>query len=306
MVTYNKKEDIEAQWLSVIPHPSCVTITGARGEGKSVLGFYLLELFYKRRGLPVYALGLPEEKFGLLPDFITGFTDIESIPENSVSFIDESSIRFHSYKWHTKETLVMDRIILSSRHRDQTLIFATHTLRKFAVGLVLDMNAIILKSPSKLHARMERRETKELTKIAKQHFNKIVLSERCKYAYVSSETYEGMLKNPTPSFWSEKLSKSYSGIKMDSGNSTSPIQCLLSEKPGYHAILMKIIDYQKAHQDTWLDWQGFSYSNVGVEPTTLRRLYTLGVIYPPYHFRSKHKQVYRIVDIKKLEAELNH
>lgn len=314
---------VAKQWLEVIEHPSCVMVTGARGEGKSALGFFLLELFHKETGLDVYSLGLPEKKFELLPEFITGLVNIADIPENSISLIDESSIRFHAYKWQSKQTEIMDMLMLSSRHKNQTYIFATHTARKFAAILLLDMDTVIMKSPSILHSRMERAETKELTKIAKKHFDKIDASERCKYAYVFGKTFEGMLENPIPTFWSDELSRSYAGIPLtsesiqsiDDDNAESSCENemvkLCKKKPEYISILERIVDFEENNadkkradrfDDTGKSDAVWEWTDVKVNPIRIRQLIYNGIV--ELVWGSNRTKIYKLTNREKVEEML--
>lgn len=210
------REYMENEWGRILRPPCAILVLGRRGKGKSALCYWLLELISKKYGLEAFVLGLPKEKRDLLPDTITPLDIIEDLPEGACILIDEASLRFYAKSYNTTEAKLMDQIVSVSRQKGQVLIFATHTARKFQATLLLDMDALIFKEPSLLHSKMERQETKDLTRVAREHFAKINEEDRVKYAYVVSENYEGMLKNPLVSWWSEDLSEAWAGLKFES------------------------------------------------------------------------------------------
>jgi len=104
-------------------------------------------------------------------------------------------------------------LVTEARHQEQLLIFATHTLRKLDIGVVMDADAIFFKEPSFLHSKFERSEIREITREVKEQFGKLK-GDRRKYTYVLSHDYEGFLKTPLPSFWCEELSKAQINVEI--------------------------------------------------------------------------------------------
>lgn len=203
---------------NIIQHPSIILIIGRRRYGKSALGFSILENFHNERKLATYAVSLPKEKHYLLPDWITPVETVEELPDNCVAMIDEGALKYHAYMWGAKETVVMDRMISVSGQRDQTFIFITHTMRKFAITLLLDVDILLCKNPSLLHSRLERSEVRKLVDKVAKEFNKLPRDEVKKNTYVISDDFDGFIRNKLPSFWSEELSKSYAGIPLENIN----------------------------------------------------------------------------------------
>lgn len=202
--------------MKIITHPSVILIIGRRRSGKSVLGYHITEKFHNEQpDLKVYSVSLPKEKRHLLPSWITPIDDVEELPDNCVAIIDEGAMRYHAHKWHKKETEVMDIMISVSGQRHQTFVFITHTLRKFAVTLLLDINVLLVKKPSLLQMKLERGEFRKLIEEIDREFNKIPKDDMKKSVYVISDDYKGFIRNPLPSFWSEELSEAYAGVNLN-------------------------------------------------------------------------------------------
>lgn len=209
---------------NIIQHPSIILIIGRRRYGKSALGFNILENFHNERKLPTYVVSLPKEKHHLLPDWITPVETVEKLPDNCVALIDEGALKYHAYMWGAKETVVMDRVISVSGQKDQTFIFITHTMRKFAITLLLDVDILLCKNPSLLHSKLERSEVRKLVDKVAKEFNKLPRDEVKKSTYVISDDFEGFIRNKLPSFWSEDLSKSYAGIPIKKEETSGVVQ----------------------------------------------------------------------------------
>lgn len=73
-------------------------------------------------------------------------------------------------------------------------------------------DTIIFKEPSLLQARFERKSIKDLFEKADKEFKKIKEGNKKSYFYVLDDEFEGLLSSNLPDFWSEKLSKSFSGF----------------------------------------------------------------------------------------------
>lgn len=208
---------------NIIQHPSIILIIGRRRYGKSALGFSILENFHNEKKLLTYVVSLPKGKHHLLPDWITPVETVEELPDNCVALIDEGALKYHAYMWGAKETVVMDRVISVSGQKDQTFIFITHTMRKFAITLLLDVDILLCKNPSLLHSKLERSEVRKLVDKVAKEFNKLPRDEVKKSTYVISDDFEGFIRNGLPSFWSEDLSKSYAGIPINKKEEISEV-----------------------------------------------------------------------------------
>jgi len=165
--------------------------------------------------LKIFMVYFPKEKHHLLPDFIIPINTIEELPDNCIALIDESALHYYAHHWMKKETEVMDKLISVSGQKKQTIIFVTHTMRKFAVTLLLDINTLLVKKPSLLQMKLERSEFRKLIEEIDQEYNKLPQDDVKRSVYVVSDDYKGFITNPLPSFWSEDLSEAYAGVNLE-------------------------------------------------------------------------------------------
>ncbi|RLF14334.1 MAG: hypothetical protein DRN06_07235 [Thermoprotei archaeon] len=278
----------------ILESSEVILITGKRGAGKTALGYYILE-----QSPNPYVFGLPEEAWRYLPKFITPLKSLEKLPEKATIFIDEAALWFYSRSSSQKMNKYISQLVTEARHQEQLLIFATHTLRKLDIGVVMDADAILFKEPSFLHSKFERSEIREITREVKEQFSKL-RGDRRKYTYVLSHDYEGFLKTPLPSFWCEELSKAQIslervfegegdrragvGSKIESGN----IESVLKERPEYIEYFERMLEWHDKNKDSKFYHLGFEWSDVRVPPQILNKLFLQGVLDLVYNTR-KHK-----------------
>jgi hypothetical protein len=200
----------------IIHHPMVILIIGMRGSGKTALGMVFSESFhFLNPDIPVYILNYPEDKRHLLPSWVKYADSIEDVPQNAFIIMDEASYRHHALMWRKDETLLMQSIIGRSRQRKQTIIFITHTARKFAITLILELDMLCVKEPSLFHSRFERAEIRNLLKDVYDEYQKININERNKYTYVFSNNYVGWIKTELCSFWSTDLSEAWKDVLIE-------------------------------------------------------------------------------------------
>ena len=198
----------ENLFKKILERSEVILITGRRGAGKTALGYYILE-----QSPNPYVFGLPEGAWQYLPESITPLKSLENLPEKATIFIDEAALWFYSRSSSQKLNKYISQLVTEARHQEQLLIFATHTLRKLDIGVVMDADAIFFKEPSFLHSKFERSEIREITREVMRHFSRLK-DDRRKYTYVLSHDYEGFIKTPLPSFWCEELSKVQINIEL--------------------------------------------------------------------------------------------
>ena len=199
-----------------------IIITGKRGSGKTCLACYLLE-----KSDNAFFFGFPEEKKVYLPENILPlpFDNIESLPENATIFFDEAALWFYARDSMSRFNKLISQIITEARHHNQLIIFATHTLRKLDIGIVIDADAILFKEPSHLHVKFERAEIRYIMKEVAKEFEKIE-GDRRKYSYMLSHDFEQLVETPLPSFWKEELSHITIQVQLD----TEPISYKVEKK----------------------------------------------------------------------------
>lgn len=206
------------RWKQAIPAPSVVLITGRRGSGKSALGYWLVEHLSEAYCMDAHVIGVPEDKWGLLPNSIRPLplTALRSLPENAVIFVDEAALLFYSREWGDKQHTMFDHLLSVSRQKHQVLLLATHTARKLDVAIVMDADCWVCKEPSLLHSRLDRGEIRQFTQEALKAFGQVPAERRKQSAYVFCHEWEGgrMLENGLPSCWSDDLSCAFAGVDL--------------------------------------------------------------------------------------------
>ncbi len=213
------REYMRRKWARTIPRPSVSVIVGRRGGGKSATLYRLLQDRSKDEGIPAFVVGLPREKWHLAPPGVTpiAFEQLQQ-REHAVVGIDEAGMAFYYRAWGDDAHAVMDRLVSISRQKDLIILFVVHTLRKLDVALVLDADAVVYKEPSFMHARLERREVRNMTREALEKFQALPVEDRKRHAYVFSHDAQGeMLTIELPEGWTEDLSVAFAGIAVEDG-----------------------------------------------------------------------------------------
>jgi len=196
-------EEREAKLRQITSNAQIIIITGKRGGGKSALGYRILETC---EGKERYCVGLREDKWKYLPNYIIPLTDLTDLPQDAIIFIDEAATMLYARDYFSSFNKFISKLITETRHKDQLLIFATHTLRKLDIGVIIDADALLFKEPSFLHSKFERAEVRDILKKVEKEFNSIK-GDRRAYTYVLSHDFDELITNKTPSFWCEELSK---------------------------------------------------------------------------------------------------
>jgi len=68
-------------------------------------------------------------------------------------------------------------------------------------------DVLLLKEPSMLQARFERKALQDIFVAAKKIFKK--LDERTSYFYVYSDEFEGLVRYKLPYFWNDSISRAF-------------------------------------------------------------------------------------------------
>jgi len=193
-------------WLKILCRYPVILILGAKGTGKSCLGFYFVELM-RYRG-PCYAYRFPEEGKDLLPPWVGILQEIDDAPAGSIVLIDEAYLWFFSRDSQSRENKEITRIINLSRQKKLTLIFVAHESRHLEKNILGAIDTLIVKKPAPLQVGLDRSLLKTYLLRAEKAFSGKDISSAKRLAYVafSPSGFEGFLENGEASFWSEKLS----------------------------------------------------------------------------------------------------
>jgi hypothetical protein len=204
-------------WRSAIPYKGVVIILGFRGQGKSALAWYIMEMCrtFKGKPRPVYVLGMPKAKRRYAPRWVKHVEGFKNIPKHAVILVDEAALRFPARRSQSDENIAVAGLNALSRQRDQLIIFVAHTARLLELEAIMDCNVIIYRKPSASYLKFERRETMEWTTTAREQI--MSKGNPLHWAYVIDleDDRRGLLRCRLPSFWSDELSKAWADLDVD-------------------------------------------------------------------------------------------
>lgn len=199
------------QLIEIMGFPSISLVTGGRGSGKTAFGMETLREA-PEKGLKPHLIGLPESKWGLLPDYITPVRNLDNVPDDSAVFLDESYLYAFARDHPRILNKYLYKILGVSRHKNWLLVFATHTTRKLDVGVIIEADNIVMREPSWLHVRYERVEIRKLMKATQNFFSR--KREPVKHAVIFRKGGPVAIEPGLPDFWSEELSRGFSGVSV--------------------------------------------------------------------------------------------
>jgi|GEM_PF-3342144 len=196
--------------LDILGTPSVSIILGARGQGKTAFGLRVLQLA-SEQGIKSYMMGLPEQKWELLPGYVTPVINPGGIPDNSALFIDEAYISLFAREFTGSFHKFMAKLIGLTRQRNQLFLFSSHLGRKLDVSCLYDVDNLVLRKPSFLHTKFERQEIRSVIEEGKQFFDNLDGDPR-RHAYIISERGPIHVEVKLPEGWSEPLSNAFSAV----------------------------------------------------------------------------------------------
>lgn len=179
-------------------------ILGARGTGKSAIGMKLIENVVAKTGKNAYAMGFNEED---LPSWINVVSDIKYVQNNSVLLIDESGISFSSRNSMSEMNKFLSEILFIARHKDLSVVLVSQNSSNIEINAIRQADFLILKPSSLMQLDFERKKIKETYEEVAKHFEEF--KDKKGLAYIYSDSYCGFIENSLPSFWNEKVSKSF-------------------------------------------------------------------------------------------------
>lgn len=179
-------------------------ILGARGSGKTALGVKLLENLYSRNKKKCYAMGFNEEE---MPSWIDVVEQVNEIGNDSFVLIDEGGVLFSSRRAMSSPNKLLGDLILVARHKNISIIFISQNSSNLDVNIIRQADYIMLKPSSLLQKDFERKKVKEIYSETEKDFKKFREEKGSTYLY--SDEFRGFVSNPLPSFWNERVSKSF-------------------------------------------------------------------------------------------------
>jgi len=207
----------EVKWHDIVRPSTVCLILGRKGEGKSALGYFLMEEMSKHNSLLPVVINLPREKQPLLPEsfVIRSQRDIPSISD-AIVLIDEGTTMIPAGQRELEE-LIKGYVALS-RQRNQIILLVFHASSDVGSRILRGMDAILIKEPSMRQIQHGAKDSwwKALLTEAKERFESLreLGANTKQYTFVDSEVpeFRGILPNPLPSFWTDALSKAWANV----------------------------------------------------------------------------------------------
>ena len=186
-------------------NPSTIgIILGARGTGKSAIGLKLMENMKSLSKKKFFAMGFREED---MPSWIKMANSIDEISNDSFVLIDEGGILFSSRKSFSDANKLLSELLLIARHKDLSIVFISQNSANLEINAIRQADYLVMKPSSLLQRDFERKKIKEIYDQAASRFQRYKNNKGLTYIY--SEQFRGFVSNPLPSFWSQKISKSF-------------------------------------------------------------------------------------------------
>jgi hypothetical protein len=201
-----KKGTFQGFETFVSKNPSTIgLILGARGTGKTALGLKLIEnvssLNSKKKS---FAMGFRGEN---LPKWLRSVEKIDDLENDSIVLIDEGGILFSSRKSLSDANRLLSEILLIARHKDLSVIFISQNSSNIDINVIRQADYIMLKPSSLLQKDFERSKIRQIYDEVEEQFHMYRKIKGITYLY--SESFRGFASNSLPSFWSDKVSKSF-------------------------------------------------------------------------------------------------
>jgi hypothetical protein len=219
-------------WDKIILPKSTYLVMGDVGTGKSSLAFWLMERYSAKLKLRPCVVGFPENKRNLLPDNFEIIDTVDEVAscEDAFIFIDEAGIQLPLDDYKVREKVT--NFLQLHRQRRQLLLLGYHYPRLILARYLPFLGGFFLKRPPFLKEFASKSKTDTLAQMmdkAEERFAELVPpgwepnEEELQPLEVKTHTYvvsprmrwQGVLTNPTPSFWKEELSEVWSGTKTD-------------------------------------------------------------------------------------------
>jgi len=179
-------------------------IVGKRGSGKTALGMQFLAWYNHSTRRRCYGIGYDAAK---LPRWIHKAKGIEEIPNDSVVLVDEAAILFFSRESMTSMNKMLTKLMTIARHKNLSMLLITQSSALIELNVLRLADVLLLKEPSLLQARFERKALQDIFNAVDKTFKK--LSERVNHFYVYSDDFEGLVRHSLPSFWNDSISRAF-------------------------------------------------------------------------------------------------
>ncbi len=179
-------------------------IVGRRGGGKTALGMQFLAWFNHVARRRCYGIGYNSAK---LPRWVHKANYIEDIPNDSVVLVDEAAILFFSRETMTSMNKMLTKLMAIARHKNLSMVLITQSSALIEINVLRLADVLLLKEPSLLQARFERKALQDIFSTVSKTFKKI--DDCVSHFYVYSDEFEGLVHYSLPYFWNDSISRSF-------------------------------------------------------------------------------------------------
>lgn len=201
-------------WDDAIPDWGSCLFLGHKGEGKSVLAWWLADGRHKKNpDRAVIAWGIPHLAQGAFPAWVQHLGgDINQLRQHrdAIVIVDEAGIRAPARRSMSDENLAWLSLVAIARQAHQLLLYISQHTRQVDVSIVGDADRIVFKLPSELHVRFARAELRPEVMHAREFL--LGKADPKRWAYVKDfvSGKEGGLRNGLPDWWTDDSSEAYS------------------------------------------------------------------------------------------------
>jgi len=203
------KEKAVKDWAKRITQSANnIIIIGKKGSGKSCLAFSLLDMHNELAKRDCYVLNFPRPE--ALPEHIENVEAIEDVPNGGVVFIEEAGIQFNQFSFNSKAGRELADLLKIARHKEITTIFVVQNGQMLIRDARRLVDVYLLREPS-LQQMYD--EVSLIKRLYSNCFMLFKASEDMKRKgfFVADGSLMEMLQFDPPKYWTDNLSKAFSG-----------------------------------------------------------------------------------------------
>jgi hypothetical protein len=171
----------------------------------------ILENLASKSSRKVCAMGFEESA---LPDWIRTVRSVEEVANGSFVLIDEGGITFSSRASQSPANKILSSLLLVARHKDLSVLFISQNSANLEINTIRQADYLLMRKPSLLQKEFERKKIGQIYDEISGEFAGLADGGRHS-TYIYSDEFRGFVANGLPSFWSQKVSKSFSSFRAE-------------------------------------------------------------------------------------------